>query len=169
MAAEGRTRELLEIQEIAEKVIKELGGHLDAMRQAAGQLASGRAPEEVDVPGYQLYLARKNPKDAASQAEAVMCAIEYDQYFGILERAAAARGLCLDDETHLKVQLPDAEFEENMITGGFEKYKGLAIEHHNECLEDLMVAVCTLLKERGLAVACVPDEDVIFYLPIGQN
>ena len=32
-----------------------------------------------------------------------------------------------------------------------------------------MVAVCHLLKERGLAVACVPDEDVIFYLPLGRS
>ena len=51
-------------------------------------------------------------------------------------------GLCLEEETRLEVTLPESEFEENMVTGGFERYKGLAVEHHNECLEELMVAVC---------------------------
>ena len=30
------------------------------------------------------------------------------------------------------------------------------------CLEELMIAVCFRLKERGFSVARVPDEDVIF-------
>ncbi len=34
------------------------------------------------------------------------------------------------------------------------------------CLEELIVAVCDQLKKRGLTVACVPDEDVIFYMPV---
>lgn len=163
MAARGHNREL---EEIAERVMNELEGHLSAMQRAAEQISSGRALEEVEVSGYQLYLARKDPRDSSSRAEAVMCSMEFDRYFQILEQAASAGGLCLEDETELEVELPEAEFEENMITGGFEKYKGLAVGHHNQCLEELMVAVCHLLKERGLAVACVPDEDVIFYLPI---
>jgi len=29
-----------------------------------------------------------------------------------------------------------------------------------------MEAVSTLLERRGLAVTCIPDEDVILYLPL---
>jgi len=95
--------------------------------------------------------------------------MDYGEYYRIIEQAASENGLCLEEEARLEVTLPEAEFGEDMVTGGFDDYKGLSVEHHNECLEELMVAVCSLLKERGLAVACVPDEDVIFYLPLGRG
>ena len=154
-----------ELQEIAALVVEEMDGLLSAMHKAAEQISSGRTLEDIDDAGYHLYLARKDPKDRGSRAEAVMSTMEYDRFFHILEEIAAERGLCLEEETRLEIELPGVEFEENMVTGGFEKYKGLAIEHHNKCLEELIVAVCCHLKERGLAVACVPDEDVIFYMP----
>jgi len=166
MAAERHRKEL---QKIAARVMDDLDGLLFVMQKAAEQISSGRALEEIDDEGYNLYLARKDPKDRGSRAEAVMCALDYDQYFRILEQAASEMGLCLEEETRLEVDLPESEFEENMVTGGFERYKGLAVEHYNESLEELMVAVCYLLRERGLAVACVPDEDVIFYLPLGRG
>ena len=155
-----------ELQEIAALVVEEMDGLLSSMERAAEQVSSGRRLEEIEDAGYHLYLARKDPKDRGSRAEAVMSTMKYDQFFHILEEIAAERGLCLEEETRLEIELPGAEFEENMVTGGFEKYKGLAIEHHNKCLEEMIVAVCCLLKERGLAVACMPDEDVIFYMPV---
>ena len=158
-----------DLQKIAARVMQYLEGHLLAMQKARDQISSGKAAEEIDNLGYRLYLARKDPTDKSSRAEAILCTLDYDEYCQILERAAGEFGLCLDEETEIEVMLPEAEFEENMITGGFEKFKGLAIEHHNECLEELMVAVCRRIKERGLAVACVPDEDVIFYLPLSEG
>lgn len=158
-----------ELQEIAARVMDDLEGLLLAMQRAAEHISSGRALEDIDDAGFHLYLARKDPKDRSSRAEAVLAAMGYDQYFHILEEAARKGGLCLEEETRLEVELPEAEFGEDMVTGGFEKYKGLAVEHHNECLEELMVAVCYRLKERGLAVACVPEEDVIFYLPLRRG
>jgi hypothetical protein len=155
-----------ELQEIAAHVVVEMDGQLYAMRKAAEHISSGGTLEDIDDAGYHLYLARKDPKDRGSRAEAVMSTMEYDQFFHILEKTAAEWGLCLEEETLLEIELPGGEFEENMVTGGFEKYKGLAIEHHNKCLEELIVAVCDQLKKRGLAVACVPDEDVIFYMPV---
>jgi len=166
MAIVSEQRRRKELQEIAALVVGEIDGLLFAMHKAAEQISSGCMLEDIDDAGHHLYLARKDPKDRGSRVEAVMSTMEYDQFFHIIEEIAAQRGLCLEAETRLEVELPGAEFEENMVTGGFEKYKGLAIEHHNKCLEELIVAVCCLLKERGLAVACVPDEDVIFYLPV---
>jgi hypothetical protein len=164
VSAERRKKDL---QKIAARVMEHLDGIISAMQKAAEQISSGRALEEIDDAGFHLYLARKDQKDNGSRAEAVLCTMGYDEYFRILEEAAAEVGLCLEKEAKLEVTLPDAEFEENMVTGGFERYKGLAVEHHNECLEELMVEVCRLLKERSLAVACAADEDVIFYLPLG--
>lgn len=155
-----------ELQEIAAHVVVEMDGQLYAMQKAAEQISSGRTLEDIDDAGYHLYLARRDPKDRGSRVEAVMSTMEYDRFFHIIEKIAAERGLCLEEETLREIELPVVEFEENMVTGGFEKYKGLAIEHHNKCLEELIVAVCDMLKKRGLAVACVPDEDVIFYMPV---
>ncbi|MDD2756038.1 MAG: hypothetical protein PHS80_10970 [Methanothrix sp.] len=161
-------RQRKELQEIAAHVVEVMDGLLYAMQKAAEQISSGWILEDIDDAGYHLYLARKDPKDRGSRAEAVMSTMEYDQFFHILEKTAAKKGLCLEEETMLEIELPGVEFEENMVTGGFEKYKGLAIEHHNKCLDELIVAVCDQLKKRGLAVACVPDEDVIFYMPVVQ-
>ncbi len=166
MAAERREKEL---QKIAARVMADLDGLLFVMQEAAEQISSGRALNEIDDAGYHLYLARKDPKDSGSRAEAVLCAMDYEEYFRILDQAASENGLCIEEEVRLEVTLPESEFGEDMVTGGFENYKGLSVEHHNECLEELMVAVCTLLKKRGLAVACIPDEDVIFYLPLGRG
>jgi hypothetical protein len=155
-----------ELQEIAALVLGEIEGLLSAMEMAAEQISSGRRLEDIDDAGYHLYLARKDPKDLGSRAEAVMGCMEYDGFIRIVESTAAQRGLCLEEETRLEIDLPVAEFEENMVTGGFERFRGLAVQHRNKCLEELIAAVCRVLKERGLALACVPDEDVIFYLPV---
>ncbi|MDD1758602.1 MAG: hypothetical protein LUQ22_07720 [Methanotrichaceae archaeon] len=39
--------------------------------------------------------------------------------------AASKAGLCLDEAAQLDVQLPEAEFGENMVSGGFQVWKGL--------------------------------------------
>ena len=166
MAAESRKKDL---QKIAARVMEDLSILVMVMQGAAEQISSGRALENIDDAGFHLYLAREDRKDSQSRTEAVLCAMDYGEYYRIIEQAASENGLCLDEEARLEVTLPEAEFGEDMVTGGFENYKGISVEHQNECLEELMVAVCSLLKERGLAVACVPDEDVIFYLPLGRG
>lgn len=158
-----------ELGNISHLVVQDLEGILRAMQKAADQISSGRAAEEIDDSGYQLYLARKDSQDISSRIEAVLYALDHQEFYRLLETAAGKSGLCLEEETRLEVALPESEFEENMITGGFEKYKGLAVEHHNQCLEELMVAVCYRLRERGFAVACVPEEDVLFYLPVARG
>jgi len=162
-------RDHREIKEISKRVVQDLEEILKAMNKAADQISSGRGAEEIDDSGFQLFLARKDSQDKSSRIEAILYALNHEDFYRRLEAAAGEAGLCLEEETRLEVELPEAEFEENMITGGFERYKGLAVEHYNRCLEDLMVAVCYRLRERGFAVACVPDEDVIFYLPIGSG
>jgi hypothetical protein len=54
-----------------------------------------------------------------------------------------------------------------MVTGGFGNFKGASVEQRNDCLLRQMDAVSSLLERSGMNVVCIPDEDVIFYLPIG--
>ena len=60
MAAERRKKDL---QKIAARVMDDLDGLLFVMQEAADQISSGRALEEIDDAGYHLYLARKDQKD----------------------------------------------------------------------------------------------------------
>ena len=138
---------------------------ISAIKTAAEQLAIGQPLNMISTGNYQLYQAFG--KDG--QEGAIICVVAFEEYFGILDSAASELGLNLEEQAKLQITLPEAEFGEDMVTGGFENYKGISVEHHNECLEELMVAVCSLLKERGLAVACVPDEDVLFYMPLGRG
>ena len=62
-----------DLQKIATRVMEDLDGILLVMQKAAEQISSGRALEEIDDAGYNLYLARKDPKDRGSRAEAVLC------------------------------------------------------------------------------------------------
>lgn len=158
-----------ELEQIAARVVESLEELIAVMKEAAKQISCGRPVEEVQVHDWQLYLARRNPEDGESCIEAIVCTMDLEDYMSLIETAAAEEGLCLDDAAKLEVTLPDAEFGEDMVTGGFGDFKGVSVELHNRCLEELMESVCNLLVERGLAVACVPDEDVIFYLPLPRQ
>ncbi len=157
------------LEEIAARVVERMDDLIAAMQDAAEQVSSGRALEDVPKGDYRLRLERADPGSGQSQAEAVVCAMEFEEYYRILHSAASELGLCLDETEELEVSIPDAEFGENMITGGFGNFKGISVELVNESLEELLEAVCCRLKARGLAFACVPDEDVIFYLPLARR
>jgi hypothetical protein len=91
---------------------------------------------------------------------------EAEDYFRLLETAASELGVCLDDAEEISVQLPEAEFEDCMVTGGFEAWKGLFVERKNVLLEELLECLCRRLEARGLAVNCSDEEYVIFRLPV---
>ena len=153
-----------DLEIVAARAVECLEDLLRVMRDAADQISCGRALEEVDVAGFALYLARRDQDD--DSVRALVGVMDYDEYLRILDNVAREDGLCLDKMTELEVSLPEMEFGEDMVTGGFGNFKGLSVEQHNDCLVRLMDAVSTLLEKRGLNVACVPDEDVIFYLPL---
>jgi len=157
------------LEEIAARVVARMDDLIVAMQDATEQVSSGRALEIVPKGGYRLRLERADPEAGQSQAEAIVCAMDVEEYYHILHSAASELGLCLDETEELEVSIPDAEFGENMITGGFGNFKGISVELVNESLEELLEAVCCRLKARGLAFACVPDEDVIFYLPLTRR
>jgi len=92
--------------------------------------------------------------------------MDFEDYIHLIEKTAAEKGISLDDSTELKVNLPEAEFGEDMVSGGFENFKGITVEVCNDCLNEMMGMICSLLEARGLSIACVPDEDVIFYMPL---
>jgi hypothetical protein len=60
--------------------------------------------------------------------------MDYDEYLRILDNVARENGLCLDEMTELEVSLPEMEFGDDMVTGGFENFKGASVEQRNDCL-----------------------------------
>ncbi len=158
-------RDHLDLERIAACVVESQEALLKVMEDAAKQLSCENALEDIDVAGFPLYLA-KSQECYQKRAQAVVCAMDYEEYLRLLNRIASKNGLCLDESSKLEVSLPEMEFGEDLVTGGFENFKGIYVEPRNDCLIELMEAVSTLLEKRGLAVTCIPDEDVIFYLPI---
>ena len=129
------------------------------------EIASGKPFEEIDISGLFFYMARSK-EDPSSRVRGVVYAMDYDQYMEMLDQVATSSGLCLEELTELEVNLPQMEFGEDLVTGGFEDFKGICVERHNQCILELMEAVLVLLQRQGLSVACIPDEDVLFYLPL---
>jgi hypothetical protein len=155
-----------DLEKVAARAVECLKDLLRVMQNAANQISCGRALEEIDVAGFSLYLARTDQDDDQSRAQALVGVMDYEEYLQILDGVARECGLCLDELTELVVTLPEMEFGEDMVSGGFGNFKGVSVEQHNDCLLRLMEAVSALLEKRGLNVACIPGEDVIFYLPL---
>ncbi len=155
-----------DLEIIAARAVESLEDLIKVMQDAANRISCGRALEEVDVAGNALYLARAGQGDDQNRAQALVCVMDYEEYLRILDRVARESGLCLDELTELDVSLPEMEFGEDMVTGGFGNFKGVSVEKHNDCVLRLMDAVSSLLERRGLNVVCIPDEDVVFYLPL---
>ena len=155
-----------DLEIIAARAVESLEDLIKVMQDAANQISCGRALEEVDVAGNTLYLARADQCDDRSRAQALVGVMDYDEYLHILDNVARENGLCLDEMTEREVSLPEMEFGDDLVTGGFENFRGISVEQHNDCLLRLMEAVSSLLERRGLNVVCIPDEDVVFYLPL---
>lgn len=149
------------IEKVASRVLDMMEDLIRDMEDAARQVSSGRALEDVEAGGRQLYLLQEEE----GSCSAVVCVIEYDEYYRILDEASRDLGLLIDEHTRLRVQLPEAEFGENLVTGGFESFKGICVELQNMPLELLLDSVRRRLRDRGLSVACIPDEDLILCLP----
>jgi hypothetical protein len=147
---------------IAREAIEMMDELIAAMETAAEQIASGYGPQEIDVKEYKLYMA----PEAEGKEGAVVCFCDAEEYFDLLAAAASKAGVRLESTTELEVSLPESEFGENMITGGFGAFKGLSVEMRNQPLEELLDLVGLRLKERGLSMSCVAGEEVIFYLPV---
>ena len=153
------------LETVASKVLEGLDDVLRVMQRAAEDIASGKPPEEIDISGLPLYMARSK-EDQSGRVRGVVYAMDYDQYMEMLDQVATNSGLCIEELTELEVNLPQMEFGEDLVTGGFEDFKGICVERHNQCILELMEAVSVLVQRRGLSVACIPDEDVLFYLPL---
>lgn len=153
------------LQRAASSALEELEEMISTMEQARGAIALGRGLKEIEVGGLQIYLALGEE----GRDEAVILAMDFEEYFALLSDAASAAGLDLEAAAELQVRMPEAEFGENMVTGGFGDFKGFSVELRNDPLDELLEAVHGSLEARGLVVACVPDEQVIFCLPLSRR
>lgn len=149
---------------VVERAMEQLEDMIAVMQKAAEQVSSGHPLDDIDVGGYKIYaLCRSEDHDRA-----IICVWTSDEYFDLFSSAAAEEGISLEDMTDLNVQMPDAEFEDGMITGSFSAWKGISVEMRNKPLESLIDIVCERMKERGLFVSSISD-DVMFYMPFGRR
>lgn len=147
---------------IASRAVGRMEDLISTMEQAAEQIASGCSPEEISVKEYQIYMATG---DQGSK-KAVVCVLDSEEYIDLIDSAASETGISLEETAELEVGLPEVEFGENMITGGFGAFKGISVEMRSEPFEELLELVCQKLAKRGLDVRCIAHEEVIIYLPL---
>lgn len=153
------------LERAASRAVDEMEGLISTMERAAEAVALGHDLKEIEVGGHQIYLALGEE----GREEAVILAMDFEEYFDLLSDAASAVGLDLEEAAELEVRMPETEFGENMITGGFGDFKGFSVQLRNDPLDALLEAVRSSLVERGLVVACVPDEEVILCLPLSRR
>ena len=138
----------MDLEAVAVRAVESLEDLIKVMQDVANQISCGRALEEVDVAGFALYLARADQDD--DRVRALVAVMDYEEYLLILDSVAREGGLCQDELTELEVTLPEMEFGEDMVTGGFGNFKGVSVAQHNDCLLRLMDVVSSLLERRGL-------------------
>lgn len=147
------------LDDIAARVLERLDDLILVMERAADQVVGGGVPEEIEVGDYQIYMAEGSER-------AIVCVFGAEEYFDMLDTLASDDGVRLEDAEELVVHVPDQEFEESMITGGFAAWKGFGVEKKNSRLEGLLDCICKRLLARGLSVNCSDEEYVVFRLPV---
>jgi hypothetical protein len=150
------------MDKIAALALERLDDLILVMERAADQVASGGALEEIEVRDYQLYMAE-------GSEQAIVCVLGAEEYFDLLDAIASEAGVCLEDAEELIVHMPEPEFEESMVTGGFVAWKGFGVEKKNRRLDEILDCVCQRLLARGLAVNCSDEEYVVLRLPIPRQ
>jgi hypothetical protein len=148
------------LERVSFRALEKLEDMIAVMQAAAEQVSLGSAPEKISPGCYRLYAAT-----TADGQAAVISVLTLEEYFHLLSSAAEEMGLHLHETAELVVRLPEAEFGDNMVTGGFEEFRGVGVELRSNHLEELVDLVCIRLKHRGLIVSCAAD-DVIFCLPL---
>jgi hypothetical protein len=106
---------------MARKAVELLEDMIGAMERAALLVDRGMDVDESCTSRHQLYLV---PSASGCGNEGIACIVEADKYFHLLECAASELGFCLEETEKLVVSQPETEFNENMVTGWFDAWKG---------------------------------------------
>lgn len=84
----------------------------------------------------------------------VSCRLGIADCLELLERSAEELGVPLEEE--LVVRHPEMEFGENMVTGFFEAWRGVAVRRRNP-MEDILDALISELEMRGVSISLEED------------
>ena len=148
-------------KEVASRVLERMQELIALMQKAAAEVEAGTALQEVETGSYQLYIA----SNWKGHDDALVCALDLEDCFEIIYSSALETGLRLEEMTELDVDIPKPEFGENMVTGGFEDFKGISVELRSDPLDDLLDEICRRLKARGLTMTCA-SEEMVLSLPL---
>lgn len=86
------------------------------------------------------------------------CCLAVADCLELLESTAREMGTSLDDLEDLIVRPPEMEFGENLITGFFERWRGISVKRINP-MEDIIDSLISELERRRICV-CL-EEDVL--------
>ncbi len=86
------------------------------------------------------------------------CCLAVADCLALLEETAREMGTSLDDLEELIVRPPEMEFGENLITGFFERWRGISVKRINP-MEDIIDSLISELERRRIYV-CL-EEDVL--------
>jgi hypothetical protein len=151
-------------KEVASRVLERMQELIALMQKAAAEVDAGTALQEVETGSYQLYIA----SNWKGHDNALVCALDLEDCFEIIYSSALEMGVRLEEMAELDVDIPKPEFGENMVTGGFEDFKGISVELRSDPLDDLLDEICRRLESRGLTMTC-EAEDMILSLPLRQR
>jgi hypothetical protein len=151
-------------KEVASRVLERMQELIALMQKAAAEVEAGTALQEVETGSYQLYIA----SNWKGHDDALVCALDLEDCFEIIYSSALETGIRLEEMTELDVDIPKPEFGENMVTGGFEDFKGISVELRSDPLDELLDEICRRLKARGLTMICEAEE-MILSLPLRQR
>jgi hypothetical protein len=102
------------LEEIAAHVMESLVDLIRVMQDTADHVSRGLALEDAPVCDYQIYLLKEKIEEGQSHEKAIICTMDFENYTYLLEKTAADLGICLDESTELNVNLPEAEFGEDL-------------------------------------------------------
>jgi len=157
------------IDRIASEVLGSLDEMISTLESMAPYLASpGSSPSrDLRIMDHRFTIRQEDQ----GIAPALVCTWTSEQYYKLLMVAADRSGVSFSDLEQRSVSMPAMEFEEDLVTGSFEAWKGISVRAVNP-LEEVIDLVESRLEERGVYLRCIQDGEEIlinFTMPLMED
>ncbi|NYT01676.1 MAG: hypothetical protein GKC10_02820 [Methanosarcinales archaeon] len=157
------------LDRIAAEVLGSLGEMISALEGMARSQADGRSLSSRDLRIMDHRFTIR--QDDQGPSPAVVCTWTSEQYYQLRVVAADRSGVAFAELEERCVNMPAMEFEEDLVTGSFEAWKGISVKAVNP-LEEVIDLVESRLEDRGVHLRCCQDGDEIlihFTMPFPED